>query len=91
MQDEFNTHFPLLHGNAEQVPYPDASFDVAISEHGADAWCDPYRWIPEAARLLRPAESSSSSAIRICSHRACPMMDRPTERCREPSSGYAHR
>jgi SAM-dependent methyltransferase len=54
MQDEFGIHFPLVHGDAEQVPYPDASFDVAISEHGASAWCDPRRWIPEAARLLRP-------------------------------------
>ena len=54
MQDEFDLHFPLLHGNAEQVPYPDDSFDVAISEHGAAAWCDPFMWIPEAARLLRP-------------------------------------
>ena len=54
MQAEFGVEFPLLHGNAEQVPYPDASFDVAVSEHGASAWCDPYLWIPEAARLLRP-------------------------------------
>lgn len=54
LQAEFDLYFPLLHGNAEQVPYPDASFDVAISEHGAAAWCDPYKWIPEAARLLRP-------------------------------------
>jgi SAM-dependent methyltransferase len=46
--------FPLIHGNAEGVPYPDASFDVAISEYGASIWADPYRWIPEAARLLRP-------------------------------------
>jgi SAM-dependent methyltransferase len=36
------------------VPYPDASFDFAISEYGASIWCDPYLWIPEAARLLRP-------------------------------------
>ena len=33
---------------------PDASFDIAISEYGASIWCDPYAWIPEAARLLRP-------------------------------------
>jgi SAM-dependent methyltransferase len=46
--------FPLLHGNAEAVPYPDASFDLAISEYGACLWCDPARWVPEAARLLRP-------------------------------------
>ncbi|HEY0279776.1 MAG TPA: class I SAM-dependent methyltransferase [Solirubrobacterales bacterium] len=53
-QAEFGIEFPLLHGNAEQVPYPDASFDIAISEYGASIWCDPYAWIPEAARLLRP-------------------------------------
>jgi SAM-dependent methyltransferase len=46
--------FPLLHGNAEAVPYPDASFDLAISEYGACLWADPRRWVPEAARLLRP-------------------------------------
>jgi SAM-dependent methyltransferase len=34
--------------------YPDASFDFAISEYGACLWADPQRWVPEAARLLRP-------------------------------------
>ena len=53
-QREFGLEFPLLHGNAEDVPFPDASFDFAISEYGASIWCDPYDWIPEAARLLRP-------------------------------------
>jgi len=54
MQEEYGVHFPLVHGDAERVPYPDASFDLAISEYGASVWCDPYRWVPEAARLLRP-------------------------------------
>jgi SAM-dependent methyltransferase len=54
LQAEFGIDFPLLHGNAEEVPFPDASFDLAISEYGASTWCDPYRWIPEASRLLRP-------------------------------------
>jgi SAM-dependent methyltransferase len=36
------------------VPLPDASFDLAISEYGASIWADPYSWIPEASRLLRP-------------------------------------
>jgi SAM-dependent methyltransferase len=53
LQAEYGLEFPLLHGNAEQVPYPDASFDLAVSEYGAAIWCDPYVWIPEAARLLR--------------------------------------
>ena len=48
------SNFPLIHGNAERVPRPDASFDIAISEYGASIWCDPFEWIPEAARLLRP-------------------------------------
>jgi SAM-dependent methyltransferase len=54
LQQEFGLDFPLLHGNAETVPLPAASFDLAISEYGASIWCDPYAWIPEAARLLRP-------------------------------------
>ena len=33
---------------------PDESFDLAVSEYGASIWADPYLWIPEAARLLRP-------------------------------------
>ncbi|HEV7563189.1 MAG TPA: class I SAM-dependent methyltransferase [Solirubrobacterales bacterium] len=54
LQAEHEIDFPLLHGNAEAVPLPDASFDLAISEYGASIWCDPYEWIPEASRLLRP-------------------------------------
>ena len=53
LQREHGRDFPLIHGTAEAVPYPDASFDLAVSEYGASIWCDPYRWIPEAARLLR--------------------------------------
>jgi SAM-dependent methyltransferase len=53
-QREFGLEFPLWHGNAEQVPAADESFDLVISEYGASIWCDPYRWIPETARLLRP-------------------------------------
>lgn len=54
LQREHRLDFPLLHGNAEAVPYPDGSFDFAVSEYGACLWADPARWIPEAARLLRP-------------------------------------
>jgi SAM-dependent methyltransferase len=53
-QREFDLGFPLVHADAERAPLKDATFDVAISEYGASIWCDPYRWIPEAARLLRP-------------------------------------
>lgn len=53
-QEEFGLTFPLHLGNAEDTPFPDASFDLAISEYGASIWCDPYKWIPEASRILRP-------------------------------------
>lgn len=43
----------FVHGDAEHVPQPDGTFDVAVSEYGAAIWCDPYVWIPEAHRLLR--------------------------------------
>jgi SAM-dependent methyltransferase len=51
---ETGLEFPLIEASAEEVPLPDGSFDLALSEYGASIWCDPYRWIPEAARLLRP-------------------------------------
>lgn len=54
MQREHGLDFELIHGNAENVPKPDASFDFAISEYGACLWADPYKWVPETARLLRP-------------------------------------
>jgi SAM-dependent methyltransferase len=54
LQREHGLDFPLLLGNAERVPYPDGSFDFAVSEYGAALWADPGAWIPEAARLLRP-------------------------------------
>jgi SAM-dependent methyltransferase len=54
LQERFGLRFPLLHASAEHAPLADAAFDLAISEYGASIWCDPYAWIPEAARLLRP-------------------------------------
>jgi len=53
-QREFGIDFPLHLGNAERTPFSDASFDLAISEYGAALWADPYAWVPEASRLLRP-------------------------------------
>jgi ubiquinone/menaquinone biosynthesis C-methylase UbiE len=44
----------LACGTAERVPCRDGTFGLAISEYGASLWCDAYRWIPEAARLLVP-------------------------------------
>jgi SAM-dependent methyltransferase len=54
LQIEHGLAFPLHEGSAEQLPCPDESFDLAISEYGACLWADPYLWVPEAARVLRP-------------------------------------
>ncbi|HTS15581.1 MAG TPA: class I SAM-dependent methyltransferase [Candidatus Sulfotelmatobacter sp.] len=54
MQAGHGLAFPVHLGDAEATPFADASFDLAISEYGAAIWCDPDRWIPEAARILRP-------------------------------------
>jgi SAM-dependent methyltransferase len=54
LREETGILIELIEGNAEDVPLPSGSFDLAVSEYGASIWCDPYKWIPEAARLLRP-------------------------------------
>jgi SAM-dependent methyltransferase len=54
LQARHGLDFRLVEAPAEEVPLPDAAFDLAVSEYGASIWADPYRWIPEAARLLRP-------------------------------------
>ena len=54
MQAEHGLEFPLHRGHAEAVPLPDASFDFALSSTARASGATPTRWIPEAARLLRP-------------------------------------
>ena len=78
LQLEFGLEFPLLHGNAEEVPFPDGSFDLAISEYGASIWCDPYRWIPEAARLLR----SGGELVFLVTGSSGPTTTRSNSTCR---------
>jgi SAM-dependent methyltransferase len=54
MNAKYGLGLELLEANAEATGLPAAAFDLAISEYGASIWCDPYKWIPEAARLVRP-------------------------------------
>jgi SAM-dependent methyltransferase len=54
LQDAGGPAFPLVQGDADRVPLSSGAFDLVVSEHGAGVWCDPERWLPEAARLLRP-------------------------------------
>ena len=53
-QQRFGPVFPLIEADAENVPIRSATFDLVVSEYGASVWCDPERWVAEAARLLRP-------------------------------------
>jgi SAM-dependent methyltransferase len=46
--------FPLVHSSAEETPFDDGSFDIVFCDHGAMTFGDPYRTVPEAARVLRP-------------------------------------
>jgi SAM-dependent methyltransferase len=70
LQGEFDLRFPLVQGDAERVPLATACADLVISEYGASIWCDPYRWVPEAARLLRPGGRliflGESTLARLC-------------------------
>jgi len=43
----------LILGSAEAVPLPDETFDIIVCDHGAMVFADPYRTVPETARLLR--------------------------------------
>ena len=62
--------FPLIRAAGEQVPLRTGAFDFIISEYGAAIWADPYAWIPEAARLLRPGGElvflGNSSLLMLC-------------------------
>ena len=51
---ETGIEFPLVEADAAATGLPDASADLVVTEYGASIWVDPYRWIPQAARLLRP-------------------------------------
>ncbi len=70
LANDYSSAIKWEQANAERVPYPDASFDFAVSEYGAALWCDPYVWVPEAARLLRPGGHlgflTNSPMVTIC-------------------------
>jgi SAM-dependent methyltransferase len=70
LQREHALAFPLVQASGESVPLVDRTFDLALSEYGASIWCDPYRWVPEAARLLRPGGDllflNNSALLMLC-------------------------
>ena len=53
LAQSFSSSIQFVRGNAETVMLPDQFADLVISEYGAALWCDPYRWLPKAARILK--------------------------------------
>jgi SAM-dependent methyltransferase len=53
LEAEFAFGLQFVEANAEETGLPGDSFDLVVSEYGASIWCDPAKWLPEAARLLR--------------------------------------
>jgi SAM-dependent methyltransferase len=80
LQHEFGLRFPLVLGDAERVPLKGECADLVISEYGASVWCDPHRWIQEAARLLRPGGRLvfmlQSTLARMCAPEQGPVTER---------------
>lgn len=68
---EHGVPLALVQADAEHVPFRDGSFDFAVSEYGAALWTDPFVWIPEAFRLLRPGGElvflTNSALAMLCS------------------------
>jgi SAM-dependent methyltransferase len=69
--EKFGLGLELVEAFGEDVPLPNDSFDLVVSEYGASIWADPYKWIPEAARLLRPGGElvflRNSTLVILCS------------------------
>ena len=72
LQRQHELPFPLVQGAGEDVPLRDRCADLVVSEYGAAIWADPARWLPEAARLLRPGGElvflGNSVVFMLCCH-----------------------
>src|SRR5207237_5415485 len=77
---ETGIEFRLVEADAASTGLPDASADLVVTEYGASIWVDPYRWIPEAARLLRPGGRlvflRNSTLVVLCTPDSGPADDR---------------
>lgn len=47
-------HVPVVQADGERIPFRDESFDLVFCDHGVMGFADPYRTVPEVARVLRP-------------------------------------
>lgn len=86
-QEHFRLSFPLLEADAGHVSLPGRCLDLVISEWGASLWCDPARWVPEAAWLLRPRAIGIPLPRAFCWPCASPARhDTPDTNCCAPSA-----
>ena len=87
LQEEFGVEFPLIEADAAESGLPHSSADLVLSEYGASIWVDPHRWVPEAARLLRPGGElvflRNSTLVILCS----PDVGQAEERLLRPQFG----
>ena len=52
--EETGMRFPVVQADGERIPFRTASFDLVFCDHGVMGFADPYRTVPEVARVLRP-------------------------------------
>lgn len=78
--EEAGVEFPLVEASAEALPFPARRFDIVFCDWGAMTFVDPYRSVPEVARVLRPggvfAFSNSSPFRSVCEDRRADRMSR---------------
>ncbi|MCI4345539.1 MAG: methyltransferase domain-containing protein [Thermoplasmata archaeon] len=82
------SHLPLVQGSADRLPFGGARFDVVFCDWGAMTFCDPYRTVPECARVLRPGGRlvfSTASPVRHLTYD--PRSDRQTRTLRHDYFG----
>ena len=86
MQQEFGLEFPLIEADAAETGPARRFADLVVSEYGASIWVDPYRWIPEAARLP-PAGRRARLPAQLDARRSSARPDGGTSRPASSSSG----
>lgn len=81
LMEETGVFLPVVQASGEDLPFKGESFDVVFADYGAFTFADPYRTIPEAARVLRPGGLLAFSHIAPVYQLTTPMdADHATDR-----------
>jgi SAM-dependent methyltransferase len=78
---------PTVQADAERTPFRDGSFDLVWCDHGAMSFADPFRTVPEVARILRPGGTFVFSILSPFSWIAMGVGDAVTHRFEAPYFG----